>query len=216
MEKNFSETLREIVEEHQASELIFLSKVISSLSERTGLPPSRVSSIARANLSGMTRKDVLRRFERGVYMKTVDGVFGKTTRMTQNQYWLSRLLVAKGSPIGYLTGPTALNNTGLSTMVPAARHIATNRYRIRLPQNTQLALHKPLTSVDAGNVRYVQFLHLLQAVRRYHVDAENPTLIFVRLVQQLDLNPLRLESICQEIGTKSMLHDLIAVLQAVT
>lgn len=216
MEKNFSETLREIVEEHQASELIFLSKVISSLSERTGLPPSRVSSIARANLSGMTRKDVLRRFERGVYMKTVDGVFGKTTRMTQNEYWLGRLLFAKGSPIGYIAGPSALNNAGLSTWLPAALHIATNRYRIRLPQNTQLALHKPLTSVDAGNVRYVQFLHLLQAVRRYHVDAENPTLIFVRLVQQLDLNPLRLESMCQEIGTKSMLHDLIAVLQAVT
>ena len=216
MEKNFSETLREIVEEHQASELIFLSKVISSLSERTGLPPSRVSSIAKANLSGMTRKNVLRRLGRGVYMKTVDGVFGKTTLMTQNEYWLSRLLVANGSPIGYIAGPSALNNAGLSTWLPAALHIATNRYRARTPKNTHLALHKPLTRVDAGNVRYVQFLHFLQAVRRYHVDAENPTLIFVRLVQQLDLNPLRLESICQEIGTKSMLHDLIAVLQAVT
>lgn len=114
-----------------------------------------------------THPDFLR-YRRGIYYKTVQTPFGRTgigiAALVERIY-----VKDNGERFGYETGPSLMHKLGLTTMMPGATYIATERMRYKiLGQNDGYILVKPVTEVTQDNYRYLQLLDILD--NRYEVE----------------------------------------------
>jgi hypothetical protein len=92
------------------------------------------------------------------------------------------------SIIGYITGPTLLNALGLCTLIPSESHIATNRYRYRLPENTRIRVYKPIISVNDENAPYLQALEAFLAIEQYPVDVDMPDMALRAMLRDRNID----------------------------
>ena len=121
------------------------------------------------------------------------------------------------SIIGYIAGPTLLNALGLCTLIPAQRHIATNRYRYRLPENTHIRVYKPILTVNDGNAPYLQTLEAFMAIERYPVDTDRPEEALRGMLRERNINNERLIWYArQHCGQKTLVKTIDIALGGIT
>jgi hypothetical protein len=147
--------------------------VAASLADAFDIDINNARKITNVNMKRLADKGELLRVQRGVYGRIKDTSFGKVTPRPDDI--LAGILLHDGiNVIGYIVGPTLLNRLGLSTIMPADSHIATNRYRCRLPDNTRIRIYKPIITVTDENAPYLQALETFMAIDKYSVDTEQP------------------------------------------
>ena len=113
------------------------------------------------------------RIQKGVYGKVKETPFGKLAPRPDEV--MTGILLSDGENIiGYIAGPTLLNTIGLCSWMPGERHIATNRYRNRLPDGVHIRVYKPILPVNDENVLYLQALEAFIAMEQYPVDTVRP------------------------------------------
>jgi len=161
--------------------------ISTSLADAFKIGIDNAKKITNVNMKRLADKGELTRVQRGVYGVVKDTSFGKVIPRLVNM--LPAILLHDGvNFIGYLAGPTLLNRLGLSTLIPADSHIATNRYRYRLPENTSIRIYKPLLTVNDENVLYLQALEAIIAMERYHVDVEKPDGVMRAVLQKNNID----------------------------
>ena len=166
-------------------------EVAAALVGAFGIRIEDAKKITNVKLKRMVDKDELARVKRGIYGKVRNSRFGKVNPRPDEV--MTGFLLRDGEKIiGYIAGPTLLNALGLSTLIPADRHIATNRYRYRLPQNTRIQVYKPILTVNDENVPYLQALEAFMAMDTYHVDADKPEETLRAMLRERNINNERL------------------------
>ena len=190
--------------------------VAESLSAAFGMDIVKAKKITNVNMRRLVDNGELMRVQRGVYGKVRETPFGKL-KPRPDEIMTGFLLRDGESIIGYITGPTLLNALGLCSLMPAQRHIATNRYRYRLPENTHIRVYKPILTVDDENAPYLQALEALMAVERYPVDADKPDEVLRGMFREHNINNERLIWYARRhCGQKTLLKTIDVALGGIT
>jgi len=150
------------------------TEIAVGLTNTFGISIESARKITNVNMKRLADKGELVRVQRGVYGKVKETSFGKITPRPEEMF--TGILLQDGkNTIGYFAGPTLLNRIGLCSWIPADRHIASNRYRQRLPESARIRVYKPIIPVDDVNVIYLQMLETFMAMDQYPVDTDDPT-----------------------------------------
>jgi predicted transcriptional regulator of viral defense system len=185
--KGYGQYIRGQIQSRSAKKPITTIAVAASLADVFAIGTEKAKKITNVNMKRLVDKGELVRIQKGVYGKTRVTPFGKLNPRPDEM--LTELLLRDGEKtIGYIAGPTLLNALGLCSLIPADRHIATNRYRRRFPEGTHIRVYKPILSVNDENARYLQALEAFSAMERYPVDAENPDDILRDMVREGNIN----------------------------
>jgi hypothetical protein len=115
------------------------------------------------------------RFGKGIYYKPKITVFGPT-KLNPMQVFIESY-IKKGIQIfGYETGPSLLNQLGITTQVPKYRYFATNRYQRygdRIDTNLKVVLRRAQMNVTVQTRPYLQLLDALENKDKTPIDIEN-------------------------------------------
>lgn len=171
--KGYGRHIHNQILEWPAKRPITTKEVALSLAAVFDIDLKTAQKITNVNMRRMVDRGVLARIHNGIYGKVRDTQFGRLNPHPDDI--MTGFFLREGeSVIGYIAGPTLLNALGLCTQIPADRHIATNRYRYRLPTGTHIRVYKPILTVDDENVAYLQTLEAFMAMDQFPVDTDRP------------------------------------------
>jgi len=131
---------------------------------------SRTSAIVML-LGRMQKEGTIKRLSKGRYYKPKNTVFGTLVPIAYELY--SDLLVKEGKPIGYITGPQAFSEMGLTTQISGIPIIGTNQYRRPITRKGQkISFLLQRNKVTRANI---PLLRLLDAIRMFReIPATTP------------------------------------------
>ena len=72
------------------------------------------------------------------------------------------------------------------------KNIVTNLYRKVIPDNINIIIEKPRTTINEQNYRYLQLADIIISLKRYPVDADKPKKVIDRFVLRFDIDVLKL------------------------
>ena len=127
----------------------------------------------------------LRRYQKGIYYRTVMTPFGELgidkERLIAEKYLMP--------DIGYETGPGLLYRLGLATQIPRERILATNMATngMRADEKLGVAIRPARTAINADNKDYLQTLDALDSFSKAPVDVEKPYVILARHIRRKGL-----------------------------
>lgn len=127
------------------------------------------------NIDRSIERGFLERYKRGVYYIPTEGILGKT--LPSAEAVVKRQFIADGeNVIGYYSGLTLQNKTGVSPQVPATLEITTNKASKRVREIEpfggwkKIIVRKPRTEVNSENVEALMLLDLLTNVSPTTLD----------------------------------------------
>jgi hypothetical protein len=163
MKNNYSFYIRQWLETYPANAPFFTDELADNLAKHFNLGVSQAKHIVNTNLNRLTG-DLIIRFTKGIYYKPKTTVFGPTK--VNPMMIISKMYVYDhGEVIGYETGPSLLQQLGLTTLLPKYRYIATNKFQQkgnRVIEDLGLVIRKPKTTVDHTNYQYLQVLDAVE------------------------------------------------------
>jgi hypothetical protein len=180
--KGYGQYIQKQIQCWPAKKPITNMEFAASLANAYKIGIENAKKITNVNMKRLADKGELARIKKGVYGKVRETPFGKLEPLP-DEIMTGFLLRDGDRIIGYIAGPTLLNALGLCTLIPAERHIATNRYRYRLPEDTNIRVYKPILTVNDENVLYLQALEAFMAMEQYHVDADMPNEVLRVMLQ---------------------------------
>ena len=137
------------------------------------------------NRYGKKHNDFIR-YKKGIYYKCVDTVFGKTKIKYADL--VKRLYLEDDDEVyGYETGPSLINNLGLTTQVPKYTYFATNKLQVDKVDNT-IKLVKPVTKVTERNYKYLQVLDVISNRFKVHIEVDDYNFIIRKEIDEMNLN----------------------------
>lgn len=110
------------------------------------------------------------RYQKGIYYLAKMTPFGRT-KIKYSELIRRKYLVDGDRIIGYETGPSYMNKLGLTTQMSSQIYLATEH--ASETEGEDVVLVKPVTRIDNGNYRYLQFLDVLDNRMKVHIEAEN-------------------------------------------
>lgn len=144
---------------YKPNEPIFLSEV--------RVPGVKESSV-RQQFKKLTEDGLLKRFDTGVYYLPAKSMFRSGSVLSVDEVIRRKYLMDGDTPCGYMCGVYLANQLGLTSQVPGAYEICTNKattdYRETRLANLKVVLRKPYCRVDKDNVTTLQFLDLLREI----------------------------------------------------
>ena len=136
------------------------------------------------NRYGKKHTDFIR-YKKGIYYKCVDTVFGKTKIKYADL--VKRLYLEDDDEVyGYETGPSLINNLGLTTQVPKYTYFATNKLQVDKVDNT-IELVKPMVKVTKENFKYLQILDVISNKYGVPFEVDNPNEIIRDVIDDNNL-----------------------------
>jgi len=189
--QGYGQYIREQIQYWPAGEPITNVVVAPSLAGTFGIAIENAKKITNVNMKRLADKGDLVRIQKGVYGKVKETPFGKLAPRPDEV--MTGILLNDGENIiGYITGPTLLNALGLCSWIPGERHIATNRYRHRLPDSVHIRVYKPILPVNDKNVLYLQALEAFMAMDQYPVDTDKPEEVLRDMLRENNIDNERL------------------------
>lgn len=184
--------------------------IAKAMADRYAIPVQKAKAVTNVNLKRLMDKGQLERFQKGIYYRIKQTVFGKT-RPTAAALE-AQVLVRQGDEvIGYETGASLMNKIGLTTLVPKKREIATNAYRKKITDKNIVA-KKPVVAVNANNYRYLQLLDAIKDLPVSHIDTENPKAVLRAYIQKNNLDPVETLTYAKRYYPQKTLLNLVDVL----
>lgn len=169
---------------YNVGEPIFLSDA--------GLPSE--CTCLKQSFNDLCAENKIFRFDQGVYYRPFGGRLKGTSKLPSEVVMYHMYVEHRGKVNGYYTGYTFANQIGLTTQVPFALEIATNKAHenvIRTEIKEQRAvLYRPKTVVTESNWKLLQFLDLADKIENYSdVDEVDGTIsILKRYVQDAGIS----------------------------
>lgn len=190
--EGYTQYIRQEVIKYQPGLPIMTDDIINKLAQNFGLQREKARVTVNVCMDRLAdNKDTnLRRYQKGIYYITKVTAFGELgidqTKLAYQKY------LAKNN--GYETGPALLNKIGLTTQMAREICIATNNAAKRPVNDARLAIRiQPArTRVTGKNLKYLQFLDILELLDRAPVDAPEPkkVLLDFRKANNLDYGQL--------------------------
>ena len=190
---------------------LFQTDIISeAMAEEYAIPVHNAKPITNVTLKRLADKGLIERFQKGVYYRTKQTVFGKTHPSVGTLE--AQLLIRRGDDIiGYETGVSLMNRMGLTTLVPKKREIATNAYRKNINEKYIIA-RKPVITVNAENFRYLQLLDVIRDLPEAPVNAENPKALLHAFAEKNGLDAVEALTYARQHYPQRTLLNLVDVL----
>jgi len=184
--------------------------IAKAMAEEYAIPVQKANPITNVTLKRLADKGLIERFQKGVYYRAKQTVFGKTRPSAEALE--AQLLICRGDDIiGYETGVSIMNKMGLTTLVPKKREIATNAYRKNINDKYIIA-RKPVITVNAENFRYLQLLDVIRDMPEAPVDAENPKALLHAFAEKNGLDTVVVLTYARQHYTQRTLLNLVDVL----
>ena len=176
-----------IEKNYQPNEPIFLSEL--------DIPGMKAVSV-RQQMKKLTESGKLKRFDKGIYYIPKKSMFRSGSTLSVYEVIRKKYLVDGENCCGYVGGILFANQLGLTTQVPGAYEIYTNKatteYRETQLANLRVILRKPYCEIDERNAATLQFLDLLKEIMDIsEVDGEELT---KRLIGYMKKKSIRFES----------------------
>ena len=122
----------------------------------------------RQQLKKLTEDGRLKRFDTGIYYLPKKSMFHFGTMLSPDEVIRKKYLMDGESSCGYLSGLMFANQLGLTTQVPMAYEVYTNKattdYRDTTLGSLRVIIRRPYIEVNDSNVSALQFLDLLKEV----------------------------------------------------
>lgn len=115
------------------------------------------------------------RFDKGIYYRPKMTAFGPS-KLNPMQVFVETYIKKGMTIFGYETGPSLLNQMGLTTQIPKYRYFATNRcqrYGDHIDTKLKVVLRRPLMNVNEEARPYLQLLDALENKDKTPIDVEN-------------------------------------------
>ena len=127
----------------------------------------------------------LRRYQKGIYYRATQTVFGEVG-INKEQLIADKYLLPNK---GYETGLAILHQMGLTTQMPKERVLATNEATIcaRIDQKLGVVVRPPKVLVNYHNKSYLQILDMLDLLDQAPIDIENPYLVIDKYIRDQGL-----------------------------
>lgn len=184
--------------------------IAEAMAEEYAIPVHKAKPITNVTLKRLTDRGQIERFQKGVYYRAKQTIFGKAHPSAETLE--AQLLLHRGDDIiGYETGVSFMNQIGLTTLVPKKREIATNAYR-KIINDKYIIARKPVITINAGNFRYLQLLDIIRDLPEAPVDAENPKALLHAFAEKNGLNTLEALTCARQHYPQKMLLNLVDVL----
>lgn len=184
--------------------------IAEAMADEYAIPVHKAKPIANATLKRLADKGLIERFQKGVYYRAKQTVFGKARPSTETLE--AQLLIRRGDDIiGYETGVSLMNQMGLTTLVPKKREIATNAYR-KIINDKYIIARKPVITVNAGNFRYLQLLDVIRDLPEAPVDTENPRALLRAFAEKNALDTVEALTYAKQHYSQKTLLNLVDVL----
>ena len=149
-----------LVKNYGQNEPIFLSEL--------AIPGMKPVSL-RQQLKKLTEDGRLKRFDTGIYYLPKKSMFRFGSMLSPDEVIRKKYLIDSGSRCGYLSGMMFANQLGLTTQVPMAYEVYTNKattdYRDTTLGSLRVIIRRPYVEVNDGNASALQFLDLIKEVR---------------------------------------------------
>ena len=166
-----NDVYRYIENNYQLNEPIFLSEL--------NIPGMKAVSV-RQQLKKLTESGRLKRFDTGIYYIPKKSMFRSGSTLSVDEVIRRKYLTDGENCCGYVGGILFANQLGMTTQVPRAYEIYTNKatteYRETKLANLRVILRKPYCAIDEKNAVMLQFLYLVkEIVDISEVDGEELT-----------------------------------------
>lgn len=146
-------------ENYSPNEPIFLSEV--------DIPDVKPVTL-RQQIKKLTEDGRIKRFDTGIYYLPKKSVFRFGSMLSPDEVIRKKYLVEDGKYCGYVSGMAFANQLGLTTQVPMAYEVYTNKattdYRDIKLGGIRIILRRPYTEVNEENETALQFLDLIKKV----------------------------------------------------
>jgi hypothetical protein len=184
--------------------------IAKAMAEAYGVPIQKVKPIANVMLKRMKDKGLVERFQKGIYYRAKQTVFGKA-RPSEELLEAQTLIRYGDEIIGYETGFSLMNKMGLTTLVPKKSEVATNAYRKKI-NDKFISVTKPVIRVNADNFAYLQLLDVIKHLPEAPVDAEKPEVLLRNFVKKNNLDPIRMLTYARQHYPKKTLLKVVDLL----
>ena len=122
----------------------------------------------RQQLKKLTEDGRIKRFDTGIYYLPKKSMFNFGSMLSPDEVIRKKYLMDGESSCGYLSGLMFANQLGLTTQVPMAYEVYTNKattdYRDTTLGSLRVIIRRPYIEVNDSNVSALQFLDLLKEV----------------------------------------------------
>lgn len=184
--------------------------IAEALAREYAIPVHKAKPVTNVTLKRLADRGVIERFQKGVYYRAKQTVFGKAR--PSKDILEAQLLTRRGDEIiGYETGFSLMNKLGLTTLVPKKREIASNAYRKNI-NDIHTLVRKPVITVNAGNFRYLQLLDVIKDLPDAPVDAENPKALLRDFAEKNGLDTIQALTYARHHYPQKTLLNLVDVL----
>lgn len=131
--------------------------------------PGVKSVSLRPQLKKLTENGCLKRFDAGIYYIPQKSVFRFGSMISPDDVIRKKYLLNGEARCGYVSGMMFANQLGLTTQVPTAYEVYTNKattdYRDTTLGSIRVIIRRPYVEVNDDNVSTLQFLDLIKEVR---------------------------------------------------
>lgn len=148
-----------LVENYLENEPIFLAEI--------SIPGVKEGTV-RQQMKKLTEDGRIKRFDTGIYYIPRKSMFRFGSMLSVDDVIRKKYLVEGKSRCGYLSGMLFANQLGLTTQVPMAYEVYTNKattdYRDTTIGNLRVIIRRPYVEVNDKNASVLQFLDLMKEV----------------------------------------------------
>lgn len=125
----------------------------------------------RQQIKKLTDKGILKRYDNGIYFIPKKTIFKSNSQLSRDKVIQKKYLQDEGKCCGYFSGISFANKLGITTQVPIACEVVTNKaskdYREIQLANSRIILRKPRIVIDENNYRILQFLDLMKDIDNF-------------------------------------------------
>ena len=173
----YSEFITKYVKRRALGAPIFTEDTAKEVAKQFGTSTEQAKKVVNVTLKRLVDQgnNQLLRFDKGIYYRRKMTAFGPS-KLNPMQVFVETYIKKGMNVFGYETGPSLLNQMGLTTQIPKYRYFATNRcqrYGDHVDTKLKVVLRRPLMNVTAETRAYLQLLDALENKDKTPIDVEN-------------------------------------------
>lgn len=178
-----------LIENYDENEPIFISEI--QIEDMTDVN-------IRQQVKKLTDSGKIKRFDTGIYFIPKKSVFRSGSQLSLYKVIEQKYIVSKKERYGYISGMMLANQMGLTTQVPMAYEVVTNKatkdYRETSLAKMRVIIRKPRVEVTEDNYKTLQFLDLMKDIDYYsEIEGEQLQERLIRYMQEINLRFYMLE-----------------------
>ncbi len=208
----YSEFIIEYVNKATPGVAIYTEDTARAVATHFGTSVEQAKKVVNVTLKRLMDREnnLLIRFDKGIYYKPKMTAFGPS-KLNPMQVFIETYIKKGMKVFGYETGPSLLNQMGLTTQIPKYRYFATNRcqrYGDHVDTKLKVILRRPLMNVNEETRPYLQLLDAIENKDRTPVDVENAQGRLAKFVVQNNLDFKKLIAYARRYYSKEVVWQI--------